>query len=181
MPSLTSRPSQLAWSQIAVVFLMPNKLKPSLDWLLALVPVAFLLAYWPAMHNDTALFICSGLAIIPLAGIMGRATEHLSEHLGQSVGGLLNATFGNAAELIIALMALHKGSLPRDAQTVNDACQLVDRYCARAWVTTTDLASYFRVFAWRAGEAERHDSQTVWARHALQDSSPRPRHGCRGF
>jgi Ca2+:H+ antiporter len=88
---------------------MPNKLKPSLDWLLALVPVAFLLAYWPAMHNDTALFICSGLAIIPLAGIMGRATEHLSEHLGQSVGGLLNATFGNAAELIIALMALHKG------------------------------------------------------------------------
>src|SRR5262249_1264561 len=45
----------------------------------------------------------------PLAGIMGRATEHLAEHLGQGIGGLLNATFGNAAELIIALMALNKG------------------------------------------------------------------------
>jgi Ca2+:H+ antiporter len=40
---------------------------------------------------------------------MGRATEHLAEHLGQGVGGLLNATFGNAAELIIALFALSKG------------------------------------------------------------------------
>src|SRR5215212_7266357 len=88
---------------------MLKKLNLSLDWLLAFVPVAFLLAYWPSLHNDTALFICSGLAIIPLAGIMGRSTEHLAEHLGQGVGGLLNATFGNAAELIIALMALHKG------------------------------------------------------------------------
>src|SRR3954469_19986543 len=90
-------------------FEMLKKLKPSLDWLLVFVPVAFLLEYFPSWHNDTALFICSGLAIIPLAGIMGRATEHLAEHLGQGVGGLLNATFGNAAELIIALMALHKG------------------------------------------------------------------------
>jgi len=88
---------------------MLKKLKPSLDWLLVFVPVAFVLEYWPSMHNETALFICSGLAIIPLAGIMGRATEHLAEHLGQGIGGLLNATFGNAAELIIALMALHKG------------------------------------------------------------------------
>src|SRR2546423_10793580 len=88
---------------------MPKKFKPSLDWLLAFVPVAFLLAYWPGLHNDTALVICAGLAIIPLAGIMGRATEHLAEHLGAGVGGLLNATFGNAAELIIALIALHKG------------------------------------------------------------------------
>lgn len=61
------------------------------------------------MYNATALFVCSCLAIIPLAGIMGRATEHLANHMGQGVGGLLNATFGNAAELIIALMALSKG------------------------------------------------------------------------
>src|SRR3954469_6883191 len=84
-------------------------LKPSIDWLLVFVPAAFLLEYVPAWRYPTALFICAGLAIIPLAGIMGRATEHLSEHLGQGIGGLLNATFGNAAELIIALMALHKG------------------------------------------------------------------------
>jgi len=88
---------------------MLKNFKPSIDWLLIFVPVAFALEYVPALHNGTALFICSGLAIIPLAGIMGRATEHLAEHLGQGIGGLLNATFGNAAELIIALMALHKG------------------------------------------------------------------------
>src|SRR5215475_6006677 len=86
-----------------------KKITPSLDWLLVFVPVAFIVAYAPGLRNDTALFICSGLAIIPLAGVMGPATEHLAEHLGEGIGGLLNATFGNAAELIIALMALHKG------------------------------------------------------------------------
>ena len=59
--------------------------------------------------NPIAIFAASALAIIPLAGLMGRATEHLAEKLGEGVGGLLNATFGNAAELIIALMALRKG------------------------------------------------------------------------
>ncbi len=86
-----------------------NWLKPSLDWLLVFVPVAIALRFIPALENPTALFIVSCLAIIPLAGWMGRATEHLAEHLGQGVGGLLNATFGNAAELIIALFALSKG------------------------------------------------------------------------
>src|SRR5215831_7025491 len=88
---------------------MLKSFKPSIDWLLLFVLVAFALEYIPPFHNGTALFICSGLAIVPLAGIMGRATEHLAEHLGQGIGGLLNATFGNAAELIIALMALNKG------------------------------------------------------------------------
>src|SRR5215471_15152200 len=92
-----------------MILCMPKALKPSVDWLLIFVPIAFALEYVPSLHNGTALFICSGVAIIPLAGIMGRATEHLAEHMGQGVGGLLNATFGNAAELIIALMALHKG------------------------------------------------------------------------
>ncbi|HZT80987.1 MAG TPA: calcium/proton exchanger [Gemmataceae bacterium] len=55
------------------------------------------------------LFLASCLAIVPLAGLMGRATENLSETLGAGLGGLLNATFGNAAELIIALAALLKG------------------------------------------------------------------------
>jgi Ca2+:H+ antiporter len=88
---------------------MAKKLKFSLDWLFVLVPVALAIRYVPALRNDSALFICSGLAIIPLAGLMGRATEHLAERMGPGIGGLLNATFGNAAELIIALMALHKG------------------------------------------------------------------------
>jgi Ca2+:H+ antiporter len=55
--------------------------------------------------------VASSLAIIPLAGLMGRATEHLAERLGAGLGGLLNASFGNAAELIIALMALRAGLL----------------------------------------------------------------------
>src|SRR6266478_4245548 len=88
---------------------MPRKFKPSLQWLLVFVPVSLALRYVPGWRNETALFICSGLAIIPLAGLMGKATEHLSEKLGPAIGGLLNATFGNAAELIIALLALHKG------------------------------------------------------------------------
>ncbi len=84
-------------------------LKPSLDWLLVFVPIAILLRFIPSLENPTFLFLCSCLAIIPLAGWMGKATEHLAEHLGQGIGGLLNATFGNAAELIIALFALYKG------------------------------------------------------------------------
>ena len=53
--------------------------------------------------------LVGGVAVIPLAGWMGRATEHLSARSGPGIGGLLNATFGNAAELIIALMALSNG------------------------------------------------------------------------
>jgi Ca2+:H+ antiporter len=83
--------------------------KPSLDWLLIFAPLALLLRFLPQFGNDTALFVCSALAIVPLAGWMGRATESLAQRLGHGIGGLLNATFGNAAELIIALVALSKG------------------------------------------------------------------------
>lgn len=86
-----------------------SRLKPSLDWLLVFIPAAIAMRFIPALANPTALFVVSCLAIIPLAGWMGKATEHLAEHLGQGIGGLLNATFGNAAELIIALFALSKG------------------------------------------------------------------------
>ncbi|PTY03197.1 calcium/proton exchanger [Opitutaceae bacterium EW11] len=84
-------------------------LRPSLDWLLVFIPVAFALRYVPGWENQTALFIVSALAIIPIAGWMGNATEQLAHRLGEGVGGLLNASFGNAAELIIALMALRAG------------------------------------------------------------------------
>lgn len=78
-----------------------------LNLLLIFVPIAAVLEF--THGNPIAIFATSALAIIPLAGWMGRATEHLAEKLGQGVGGLLNATFGNAAELIIALMALRAG------------------------------------------------------------------------
>src|SRR5437016_70139 len=80
-------------------------IRPSLDWLLVFVFVAVVIRFVPRLHSPTALFIVSCLAIIPLAAWMGRSTEHLAKHLGSGIGSLLNATFGNAAELIIALFA----------------------------------------------------------------------------
>jgi Ca2+:H+ antiporter len=58
---------------------------------------------------ETFIFLTACLAIVPLAWLMGRATEYLSERVGVGVGGLLNATFGNACELIIAIAALRAG------------------------------------------------------------------------
>jgi len=84
-------------------------LKPTLNWLLPLVPIAIGLRYWPAISNPTVLFICSAIAIVPVAAWIGRATEELAARVGEALGGLLNATFGNAAELIIAGIALSKG------------------------------------------------------------------------
>jgi Ca2+:H+ antiporter len=81
----------------------------SLNLLLVFIPIALAIHFYPPWHNDLALFICAGLAIVPLAGLMGRSTEALAVHFGPGAGGLLNATFGNAAELIIALFALSKG------------------------------------------------------------------------
>jgi Ca2+:H+ antiporter len=78
-----------------------------LNWMLLLVPLAIGLRIVHA--NPLYVFITSALAIIPLAGWMGRSTEWMAEHLGAGIGGLLNATFGNAAELIIAIMALRAG------------------------------------------------------------------------
>src|SRR3954467_7941185 len=57
----------------------------------------------------TAVFFVSAVALIPPAAMMGRATEELAERSGNVIGGLLNVTFGNAPELIIALFALQKG------------------------------------------------------------------------
>lgn len=96
-----ARSQKRAWSGAGALHL--------LDWLLLAVPAAFAIRFVPAWNNETLLFIVTAIAIIPLAGWMGRATGQLSARAGQGIGGLLNATFGNAAELIIALMALHKG------------------------------------------------------------------------
>lgn len=78
-----------------------------LDGLLVAFPIALAMRF--AGLDDLWVFVVSGIAIVPLAGLMGRATESLAVTLGAGAGGLLNATFGNAAELIIALVALWKG------------------------------------------------------------------------
>jgi len=59
--------------------------------------------------NPLLIFVSSGLAMVPLAGLMGEATEALAVHTGPRLGGLLNATLGNAAELIITIMAVREG------------------------------------------------------------------------
>ncbi len=79
-----------------------------MNWLLLFAPVAIGLKHL-APEQYLLIFVTSSIAILPLAGLMGRATEELAERLGEGVGGLLNATFGNAAELIISLAALQAG------------------------------------------------------------------------
>ena len=86
---------------------MARSLKPSLDWLLVLVPVA--IAIELAGVEGLPVFAVSALAILPLAGLIGRSTEQLALHTGPRVGGLVNATFGNITELIIAVFLLLDG------------------------------------------------------------------------
>jgi Ca2+:H+ antiporter len=75
--------------------------------MLVAVPVSIVLAL---LHQSPVLvFFFACLGVLPLAGYMGEATEHLAVRTGPTIGGLLNATFGNAAELIIALVALRAG------------------------------------------------------------------------
>jgi len=79
----------------------------NLNYLLILIPVAVGLSWSRA--NPILVFLASALAIVPLAGLMGDATEALARFLGPTVGGLLNATLGNAPEIIISSFALHAG------------------------------------------------------------------------
>ena len=76
--------------------------------LLALVPIAIALE-WFDIGGPTAVFLASALSLIPLAGLLGRATEDAAYYTGPKVGALLNATLGNAAELIITVIALREG------------------------------------------------------------------------
>ncbi|MGH7175989.1 MAG: calcium/proton exchanger, partial [Tepidisphaeraceae bacterium] len=75
------------------------------------IPLAYL-AHWLGHDRSwepIATFLLASLGVVPLAHLMGEATEQLSERTGPTWGGLLNATFGNAAELIIGIIALTKG------------------------------------------------------------------------
>ncbi|MCA9457197.1 MAG: cation transporter, partial [Nitrospira sp.] len=78
-----------------------------LNLLLVFIPIAVGLDWYEA--NPILVFIASGLAIVPLAGLMGRSTESLSVYIGATLGGLLAATMGNAPELIISIFALKAG------------------------------------------------------------------------
>ena len=104
--------------------------------LLALAPVTILVNY--VTHADKVLlFLLSCAALIPLAWLIGEATEHAAEHTGPGIGGFLNASFGNAPELIIALFAIHSG-LPQvvrgslaGSRDLEPAARV--RHCAARW------------------------------------------------
>ncbi len=83
-------------------FFTPGKLL----WLA--IPVSLYLKF-AGGFSDALVFAVACIAVLPLAGLMGESTEHLAARTGPAVGGLLNATFGNAAELIIAITALRAG------------------------------------------------------------------------
>jgi Ca2+:H+ antiporter len=80
-----------------------------LNWLLLMIPVAAILQSTAADPGWT--LAASALAMVPLAGLIGESTEVLAYHTGPRVGGLLNATLGNAAELIISVVAIREGLL----------------------------------------------------------------------
>jgi Ca2+:H+ antiporter len=78
-----------------------------LNLLLLAAPLSWLLAW--RTPGSMVVFLVSALSLIPAAGVIGTATEHLARRAGPTLGGFLNATFGNAAELIIAIAALRAG------------------------------------------------------------------------
>ena len=81
----------------------------TIRWLLLFFPVAVAaeFSHW----GDLVIFATAALAIIPIAGLLGEATEALAEKTGPQIGGLLNASLGNAAELIITIVAINAGKI----------------------------------------------------------------------
>lgn len=85
-----------------------------LNYLLVLIPISIIVKF---VFNDPLLtFATAALSIIPLAGLMGRATEEIALHTSGAIGGFLNATFGNATELIIALIVLKEAAANPEAR-----------------------------------------------------------------
>ena len=102
-PSSPTHDGETPWPTALKDLILGEKL----NVLLVFIPTAILFEF--AFHNETAVFITSAIAIVPLAKLLGRATEELALRTTEGVGGLLNATFGNAVELIIAGLALSQG------------------------------------------------------------------------
>ena len=77
--------------------------KPSMDWLLVFVPVSIIAEL---ISQPVLVFITAGVAIVPLAGLIGRSTEQIANRVGSRLGGLLNATFGNLTEIIVSVLLI---------------------------------------------------------------------------
>jgi Ca2+:H+ antiporter len=102
-PATPSAHAPLSWGEVFREVVLGNKL----NVLLVFIPIALVL---DLVHfGEVWVFVTAALAIVPLAGLIGHATEELSLRAGPGIGGFLNATFGNAAELLIAGFALAAG------------------------------------------------------------------------
>ncbi|KAK2035860.1 calcium/proton exchanger [Colletotrichum somersetense] len=103
-PNIAVRCSSQAW-HVTKVTLLSNYV----NVLLVMVPLGIIAGklHW----SPTGVFIINFLAIIPLAAVLSFATEQISMKLGEALGGLLNATFGNAVELIVSIVALKEGQI----------------------------------------------------------------------
>jgi Ca2+:H+ antiporter len=88
--------------------MMRLSMKPSLNWFFVFVPVSVLLEHLEGVPIPL-IFFSAALAILPIASIIVKATEQIALRVGDTIGGLLNATFGNAPELIITIVALRAG------------------------------------------------------------------------
>lgn len=103
-PGSSTFSATTAWSKVIHIFTSSY-----VNILLIFVPLG-ILAY-KLEWGSTPVFLLNFLAIIPLAALLGYATEEIAVHVGETVGGLLNATFGNAVELIVAIVALSRGEI----------------------------------------------------------------------
>ena len=81
--------------------------RPSSNWLLVFIPASLIAEL---THQPLLTFITAALAIVPVAGLIGRATDQLAIRVGPRLGGLLNATFGNLTELIVAVLLIAAGT-----------------------------------------------------------------------
>lgn len=107
---MTDKPYPGAPPAVEVPRIRSTLLRPSLLWLLVLAPAAVLLDHIGTVPAGLV-FFCAALAIVPFAKLIVQGTEQVAVHTGATVGGLLNATFGNLPELIIAMAALRAGLL----------------------------------------------------------------------
>lgn len=89
--------------------------KSYMNILAIFVPISFISAF---LKNGTVTFITSFIGMIPLAMVLGRATEDIAEHTNETVGALVNVTFGNAVELILSISALQLGKLQLIRDTI---------------------------------------------------------------
>lgn len=102
-PETTPRNNKIGWMDS-----LNNTLKNSyLNILLIFIPIGIIVGKME--FSETTIFICNFISIVPLAKLLGFATEELSLRTSETIGGLLNATFGNAVELIVGIIALKNG------------------------------------------------------------------------